>query len=100
MGTQLSIKLGYVSVEGLLSAEKSIAMTYSMKSPDKYFKHYIEAINSKIKNRLVNLYDDVKFYTPCFIEETLANFAALLKYDLEQVLGTREIELFPTMNSN
>lgn len=100
VGTQLSIKLGYVSVEGLLAAEKSIAMAYSNKSPDKYFKNYVEVMNIKIKNRLSNPYDDVKFFTPCFIEEAMANFAGLLKYDLEQVLGTRDIELIPSSNGN
>lgn len=52
-------------------------------------------MNSKVKNRQLNLFDDEKFYAPNFIQETLSNFANLFKYDLEQVLGTRDIELFP-----
>lgn len=95
VGTNASIKLGYVSIEGLLTAEISIAKCFSTKSPEKYFKNYISAMNSKVKNRQLNLFDDEKFYAPNFIQETLSNFANLFKYDLEQVLGTRDIELFP-----
>lgn len=96
VGTQLSLKLGYVSIEGLLQAELSIAKCYAKKIPSTYFNNYITAMNSKIKNRLLNLYDDSKFYSPFFIDELLTNFAHLFKYDLEQVLGTRDIDLFPS----
>lgn len=98
VGTQLSLKLGYVSIEGLLQAELSIAKCYAKKIPSTYFKNYITAMNSKIKNRFLNLYDDSKFYSPFFIDELLTNFAPLFKYDLEQVLGTRDIDLFPSDN--
>lgn len=96
VGTQMSIKLGYVSIEGLLQAELSIAKCYAKKIPSVCFKNYIDAMNSKIKNRLLNLYDYSKFYSPFFIDELMSNFTALFKYDLEQVLGTRDIDLFPT----
>lgn len=98
IGTQMAIKLGYVSIEGLLQAELSIAKCYARKNPSIIFKNYIDAMNAKINNRLLNLYDNSKFYSPFFIDEMLSNFTALFKYDLGQALGVRDIDLFPAQN--
>lgn len=93
-GTTSEVTIGFVTVYGLLAAERCIVNMFNRKKPDQYFKCYIEAINNKAKDRMYNILNNTNSFIPNFIEETLTNFVELFKFDLQQVVEDRNIKLY------
>lgn len=75
--------------EGILQAERCIVNTHLRKSPEKYFKTYMEILNEKAKNRNFNILNKTNFFDGNFIEETYTNFKDLFQYDVDQIIKQR-----------
>lgn len=85
-GTEKEIKLGFVTIESILQSERCVINIFLQKSPETYFKNYMEILNQKAKNRNLNILNLSNSYKGNFIEETYVNFKDLFQYDLEQII--------------
>lgn len=88
-GSNTPIFIAFKTIEGLLKAERAIISLATGKNPKAIFRHYMTAVSKMLNIDSYNILSDKNLFVEGFCEETYTNFAALIKYDVEQIKASR-----------
>lgn len=72
-----------------MKAERAIISLATGKNPKAIFRHYMDVVSKMLANGSYNILSDKNLFMDGFCEETYTNFAALIKYDVEQIKAAR-----------